>query len=1210
MVINVPRFKLSKVNLDDSIAKTVWLHKCSDDSKLYDYSGNPVSPTGARYESLSLKKMLDDGYIIFFRNITDNKLFLLNNINNDQAVFYSFATGAMNNKFGFRKIIIDSDGLVEPETVRYVTDESGVSDLEIMPIQQTGVKVATVNDDGAEFTLYAPDSNLYADWDINLPALTSEQIDHLVELGKEGIDENESKYSIKNDSLFIGNYNALQLTTLSNGQTIFSNSGDSDIIEMLDIQQDQLIGKPKFYIVGDQVNKPIQPAGNYVTTNVTINGYPLTSDINLNAADVSAATEWYVDNAISTLSNSLTDSISSISTDLSNAISSLNEEIFNTISSISTDLSNAISALDNSLSNYLPLSGFKTITGLVSSNYDGYLYANLEYYQEDRYGDCDIDCLISANNDPFYKVKKDGFTDITINNKFDCGMNVYDEEDNEYWINLTVPIIDDEIVFKLNNEKTYIYSDEIYLDNIDITYFATSNGDEEYDDIWIDENNLSSQIELKIDENDENNIILRLIFNGILKIKFIKNDEEHEISIYNDTFTDRFNFSFDLKNGDITHYKPFTYIKSKTGYFATESDLDRLENRFDKNLSSNVLTLSNEIIDLSSQAFIQRAKMALENSAYAFPFDIYELSDGTILTSNAMGGIGGYGSIGQVLDKNIIDRGTVRISIGTRSDNIPETVSLDVPIDDRCVYANNTVKSVTIPASLKFVYACLFGKFTALENVIIDDDCKAVFGSNNHEGNCGTFYNCSSLINLNLKNCRINYYNSFEGCTKLRKISSFESIGGVFTNCSNLTEIDCPNTVYLKLDGCTSFKNYSKFDNITHSGTYIFGDSGLTSFNVNYANIHPTRPEYNSGARFDFSNSNIEKLFVNVPYIGHSRSIANVFAEAEKLKEIDCRNLSSTIKYSSTSGSRLRINLNQDQYLIVPDSLYDDFINDPQYEYSPLSNLVKASDWEIIRKRDLVPVINSINNHIIDKGNPHKVSIGQVLSPEQIRALNWSINHRQSILQDEAQSKLSGTTSPGITRYADLSAEILMEIIVTTKFDGSLVNADTPTGWTHASTGTYKRTLSSASGSIPSATFNYVVSDSYPDYAGLSVSYDSVARSIATVYPAYHGYVNANVTSLTGIIQELSSTRLSVGFNKTLTLTNNTGISAYYWILTHGSATATQFTSNILNSPTENNTFISPKNPNITLNGYKLYRTTNTIARNGKLDDVALKINL
>lgn len=238
------------------------------------------------------------------------------------------------------------------------------------------------------------------------------------------------------------------------------------------------------------------------------------------------------------------------------------------------------------------------------------------------------------------------------------------------------------------------------------------------------------------------------------------------------------------------------------------------------------------------------------------------------------------------------------------------------------------------------------------------------------------------------------------------------------------------------------------------------------------------------------------------------------------------------------------------------------------------------------------------------------VSAETTWSSQKLNApYNWVMQKMREELYELAMEKFSVSTAAANDTYiTDVVTSTTMVVTVTVKFDDVLVDADeTPSGWTKASTGTYTKSVTGASGSVAETEFSYTPSSG--EFEGITVAKNSAQKSISAINPIFYGFATTNdQAQLASVIGTL--TRRTTRLKQVADLVNNTGSVAYYWILTKSTATATQLGSTILNEPIPNKSFTSTQNPSITMTGYNLYISTNSCAAGGLFSNVDLTINL
>ena len=251
---------------------------------------------------------------------------------------------------------------------------------------------------------------------------------------------------------------------------------------------------------------------------------------------------------------------------------------------------------------------------------------------------------------------------------------------------------------------------------------------------------------------------------------------------------------------------------------------------------------------------------------------------------------------------------------------------------------------------------------------------------------------------------------------------------------------------------------------------------------------------------------------------------------------------------------------------------------------------------------------NKLENATLGAGAPNIETAGFVgiadngiIIPADTKYKQWLDGkmraENQSALQAEADSKftLTQTGDNDKTRYADVSEHESLEVVVTLKFDGVNVDAEsTPSGWTKTSTGVYRRTTTDAN--IASQQFQYKPGGKYGD---IVCKKSSAGRTITVSYPIWYGYASTNnAGNASSVITSLTKTYTAI--NKTsYEFNNNSGGERYLWAVTRGSATITRL-ADIMNSPVS--VTLSVGTGGIELSGYKAYISTNTIIGNQMFD--------
>lgn len=220
----------------------------------------------------------------------------------------------------------------------------------------------------------------------------------------------------------------------------------------------------------------------------------------------------------------------------------------------------------------------------------------------------------------------------------------------------------------------------------------------------------------------------------------------------------------------------------------------------------------------------------------------------------------------------------------------------------------------------------------------------------------------------------------------------------------------------------------------------------------------------------------------------------------------------------------------------------------------------------------------------------------------------------------EAKWNVDTTSTSLTTVYTDTVASASVTVTVNTTWDGVATKPSnestlTSTGdWTKQSDGTYTKTAtinSAGTATVAATLFKYTPSSgNYTE----EITKNSVAKSIKFEDVAYYGFATTkDTTDIDTIVSGLTRITTNLGTSGSkpatvpVTLTNNTGSSAYLWILSkqtnasnNTKIAAEQFTANVLDSTAQNNvSFTSPENNEITLTGYKLYTSMNSTANGG-----------
>lgn len=222
--------------------------------------------------------------------------------------------------------------------------------------------------------------------------------------------------------------------------------------------------------------------------------------------------------------------------------------------------------------------------------------------------------------------------------------------------------------------------------------------------------------------------------------------------------------------------------------------------------------------------------------------------------------------------------------------------------------------------------------------------------------------------------------------------------------------------------------------------------------------------------------------------------------------------------------------------------------------------------------------------------------------------IEWVKNKMQAELYDTALSLYDISTSASNTSYyTDVQASTEMVVTATITFDGQNVDADeTPDGWTRVSEGVYTNTLDSSSGRVSAQEFTYTPNGGV--YDGIELTKSSQQKSITAINPVYWGMATSDVYS--DLEEQISNlTRVTSNVSQSVSIVNPHQESAYLWILTKNSASATQLGFSILNEPTNNVSFTSTENPSITMEGYRLYISNKSAGAEMSFDNVELTIN-
>jgi len=364
---------------------------------------------------------------------------------------------------------------------------------------------------------------------------------------------------------------------------------------------------------------------------------------------------------------------------------------------------------------------------------------------------------------------------------------------------------------------------------------------------------------------------------------------------------------------------------------------------------------------------------------------------------------------------------------------------------------------------------------------------------------------------------------------------------------------------------------------------------------------------------------------------------------------IDEENIRNKLIYSDLDDIDITYNLNKERsILIIPQNfgpfshIFDinglDYINNYTYiynfTYNELENTYSAyykneeviiedfkqkftyenecvvePDWEsegnnYYTKSEINEILNNINTDLI---KDNETSLEKTWSSEKLSPVySWVM---EKISEEIADKFTIETTSSGESYYIDTNTDTTMTVTVKTKFNGDLVNADnTPDNWNKSNIGTYTRTITGVNGdSINAQSFSYT-------YNGTTLIKSSSKKTISAINVAYYGLVNSNngaaeITSQ--IMSSLNNGRITNNINRTENIINDSAETKYLWILTKNTADATQLgISMFSNNITTGKSFVSPRNNNINLTGYKLYISDKSVSANGSYNNVNLIINI
>lgn len=211
------------------------------------------------------------------------------------------------------------------------------------------------------------------------------------------------------------------------------------------------------------------------------------------------------------------------------------------------------------------------------------------------------------------------------------------------------------------------------------------------------------------------------------------------------------------------------------------------------------------------------------------------------------------------------------------------------------------------------------------------------------------------------------------------------------------------------------------------------------------------------------------------------------------------------------------------------------------------------------------------------------------------------------------------TTATNTVFYTDTAkpSDMTSLVTVTLSFDTfkNLRAVNTPSGWNISTTDsktTYTKNID-INKSADTTEFSYYIDKSVSsEYAGLTVTKSSSKKVISSINPAYYGLVPSNnIGDINDFIVEINERgRLTGSITRVEDIENTGETSMYLVIVTKGSATATQVNQSILDKPLTNVSFVSPNNTEITMSGYNVYFSTNSISPGSSASGVTLNINL
>ena len=250
--------------------------------------------------------------------------------------------------------------------------------------------------------------------------------------------------------------------------------------------------------------------------------------------------------------------------------------------------------------------------------------------------------------------------------------------------------------------------------------------------------------------------------------------------------------------------------------------------------------------------------------------------------------IEGGGGGGDELAKSLIQRDATTI-------NIPQGTT---KIGTYAFYAYSGLTSVSIPNSVTSIEANAFLNCSRLTSVNIPNSVTSV--------GTGVFSGCTSLTSVTISNSVTSIMSSvFSDCTSLTSVTIPDSVTSImssaFYKCSSLTDITIPNSV--TLISTSVFRNCS----------------GLTSTTWNSTQQYI--PSY-------------------------------IFQNCSKLKVLDLSGgATQVMRFGSltgtVNGTTSHIATNALQYIVIPDSLYDEWYAS-SYWANFTNYLIKKSDYDAL----------------------------------------------------------------------------------------------------------------------------------------------------------------------------------------------------------------------------------------------------------------------